>query len=161
MANMQPTPGYNSTWTGAIPSVNQPVQTQPQPNQMPAPSPQPQNWAPANQWPFPAPSPQIVMVIVQGKAAVDNYPVAPNTTAVLMDYDNRVFWTKRQTADGLGYETVEHPFFTRAELDSMLQRTTENAPQNQNGEVKAIAGEVDKLREDLLKLRHEFDAFIK
>jgi hypothetical protein len=78
-----------------------------------------------------------------------------------MDYDNRVFWTKRQTSDGLGYETVEHPFFTRAEFDSLMQRTTENAPQNQNGEVKAIAGEVDKLREDLLKLRHEFDDFIK
>lgn len=161
MANMQPGAGYNSTWAGAIPSVNQPVQTQPQPNQMPAPNPQPQNWASTNQWPFPAPSPQIVMVIVQGKAAVDNYPVAPNTTAVLMDYDNRVFWTKRQTADGLGYETVEHPFFTRAEFDSLTQRTAENAPQNQNGEVKAIAGEVDKLREDLLKLRHEFDDFIK
>lgn len=160
MANMQPTPGYNSTWTGAL-TNNQPVQTQPQQNAMPAPNPQPQNWAPTAPWPIPSPSPQIVMVIVQGKAAVDNYPVAPNTTAVLMDYDNRVFWTKRQTADGLGYETVEHPFFTRAEFDAMMQRTTETAPQNQNGEVKVIANEVDKLREDLLKLRHEFDDFIK
>lgn len=158
---MQPAPGYSSTWVGAIPSTNQSVQTQPQTNQMPAPNPQPQNWAPSNQWSFPAPSPQIVMVIVQGKAAVDNYPVAPNTTAVLMDYDNRVFWTKRQTVDGLGYETVEHPFFTRAELDALMQRTAETSPQNQNGEVKAIATEVDKLREDLLKLRHEFDDFIK
>jgi hypothetical protein len=160
MANMQPTPGYNSTWTGAL-ANNQTMQTQTQPNAMTTPNPQPQNWVPTAPWPIPTPSPQIVLVIVQGKAAVDNYPVAPNTTAVLMDYDNRVFWTKRQTADGLGYETVEHPFFTRAELDSLLQRTTETAPQNQNGEIKVIASEVDKLREDLLKLRHEFDDFIK
>lgn len=159
MAN-QPAPGYQSTWTGAIPN-NQTMQTPTQPNAMTTPNPQPQNWVPTAPWPIPTPSPQIVLVIVQGKAAVDNYPVAPNTTAVLMDYDNRVFWTKRQTADGLGYETVEHPFFTRAELDSLLQRTTETAPQNQNGEVKVIASEVDKLREDLLKLRHEFDDFIK
>lgn len=159
MAN-QPTPGYQSTWTGAIPN-NQMMQAQTQPNAMTTPNPQPQNWVPTAPWPIPTPSPQIVLVIVQGKAAVDNYPVAPNTTAVLMDYDNRVFWTKRQTTDGLGYETVEHPFFTRAELDSLLQRTTETAPQNQNGEVKVIASEVDKLREDLLKLRHEFDDFIK
>lgn len=156
MANGQPTAGYTPTWTGAM-SNNQ----MPQPQNQPQPQPQPQINNQMPQWAFPAPAPQIVMVIVQGRAAVDNYPVAPNTTAVLMDYDNRVFWTKRQTPDGLGYDTVEHPFFTRAEFDDLMKRTSDNALQNQNGETKALAEDVDKLREELHKLRNEFEDFIK
>lgn len=152
---------YQSSWTGALPNNGW---NAPAPNPTPTPQPQPtmnsspntntpmnnQQIAPSQPW---MPQPTLVIVPVQSEAVVDNYIVAPGVTAFLINYAKGVFWTKRQTQDGLGFDTIRHTF----KVDDA------SVPQNQNGiEAPPIdQSEFIKLRDEVLKLRHEFDDFMK
>ena len=89
---------------------------------------------------------------VQSEEAVNNYPVARGVTAILINYSQGVFWKKRQTNDGLGYETVKHFFFTEEEFERLKVKNV----QRENS-----TNEIDSLKADLAKLRKEFEDFIK
>ena len=150
--------GYQSTWMGGIPSNQpqplQPLQMQTQ-TQSQAASPQNQQWP--NPWLNSQPQVQpaspdnpLIIIPVQSDAVVDNYIIPRGYTAFFINYANGVFWKKRQTDDGLGYDTVKHYFFTE-----------EQFRQIQNGAANVNSDEIAGLREDLNKLRKEFDEFIK
>lgn len=160
--------GYQSTWTGSLPTNQvQPVQPmipssttigQPQfgdNGQMQQPTLNNQ-FMPTQQmqpWPVQAPVPDSPLFIatVPSDEVVNSYPVARGVTAFLINYNEGVFWTKRQTDDGLGYKTVRHYF----------QVDDQNQPRrNQNG--CSVTDEAFALlNERVDKLRHDFDEFIK
>ena len=148
--------GYQSTWMGGIPSNQpQPLQSLQTQTQSQAASPQNQQWT--NPWlnsqsqVQPAsPDNPLIIIPVQSDAVVDNYIIPRGYTAFFINYANGVFWKKRQTDDGLGYDTVKHYFFTE-----------EQFRQIQNGATNVNSDEISSLREDLDKLRKEFDDFIK
>lgn len=150
--------GYQSTWVGGIPSNQpqplQPLQMQTQ-TQNQAASPQNQQWT--NPWlntqpqvQLSSPDNPLIIMPVQSDAVVDNYTVPRGYTAFFINYANGVFWKKRQTDDGLGYDTVKHYFFTE-----------EQFRQIQNGATNVNSDEIAGLREDLDKLRKEFEEFVK
>lgn len=151
--------GYQSTWVGGIPSNQpqplQPLQMQTQTQSQAASPPQNQQWT--NPWLNSQPQVQqsspdnpLIIIPVQSEAVVDNYIIPRGYTAFFINYANGVFWKKRQTDDGLGYDTVKHYFFTE-----------EQFRQIQNGATNVKSDEIAGLREDLDKLRKEFEEFIK
>lgn len=164
--------GYQPTWVGALPAN----QSQPAPQMMQSPptmgqpavsdngvgQPQtitnqvpqmqmPQWQAPMMQsWPMSVPESPLVIANVQSEEAVNNYIVSRGVTAFLINYNEGVFWTKRQNDNGLGYETVKHYFHTEE------QATPRKI---QNGGVSPE--EFARLRDELDSLRKEFNEFIK
>ena len=169
---------YQPTWVGALPAnqtqpapqmmqspptMGQPVVSdngagQPQTitNQVPVVQPQwvaPQVGAPMTPWGMvPMSDGQLFIANVQSDEAVNNYPVGRGVTAFLVNYNAGVFWTKRQTDDGLGYKTVKHYFYTD-------EQTT--PAKNQNGISGVSVEEFTKLKDELKGLRRDFDEFIK
>lgn len=165
MAN-QPTPGYQSTWTGAIPNnqmmPTNPVPAQPtQTAQTSAPIPQPWNqWVP--------PQPQVVLIPVSSPEAVDTHPLAPNVTGFFLDYDHGMFWTKRQTPDGLGFTTIKHRFMTEEQYQNMIYKNQNGGNSGYDAKLDDVAAHFNDLEArfkdmcaDIRDLRHEFDEFIK
>lgn len=149
--------GYQSTWAGALPTNQsqppQPTPVQPQTSQQMQPV-QNQQWT--NPWFNPQPQVQtpdnpLIIIPVQSDAVVDNYIIPRGYTAFFINYANGIFWKKRQTDDGLGYDTVKHYFFTEEQFKQL---------QNQNA-VPSNSDEINGLREELNKLRKEFEEFIK
>ena len=128
--------GYQPNWFGGV-SQNQPQIQNGQVNQQ---TPQPMNFGMFEQNVNP-----LIIVPVQSEAAANNYIVARGVTAFLINYQERVFWTKRQTDDGLGYSMVKHYF--RVE--------------NEKPHIESSSDEIKALREELNSLRKEFEDFIK
>ena len=109
-----PANNYQPNWAGAMSQPQQSVST----NYLNQNYSQGQGvqYAGTTGWNQPVQYPNNVIIVpIQGEEAVHNYIVARGVTAFLIDYNNRVFWKKRQTDDGLGYETVKHYFFTEDE----------------------------------------------
>lgn len=163
MANQPiPTGGYQSTWTGAIPQ-----NTQPQPAPMPTPQPQPPTQPIFNNWnqPFFNTSPNVIMVLVEGQETVDNYPVAPNVTAFLINYTKGVFWTKRQAPDGLSFDTTKHYFFKEEDYNRMMSEKNQNGNNSDIDELKDMYTKLKAMctesSHETKKLRKEFEDFIK
>lgn len=153
--------GYQSTWAGALPA-NQPQvaapNPQPQPAQAPAPQPmaQPQYVAPMYQampqsWGMMPVDNSLIIAPVQSEEAMLNYIVPRGVTAFLINYNERVFWKKRQTDDGLGYDIVRHRFFTDEEYSN----------QKNQSESPVSAEEFARLEEKFNLLRKDFDDFMK
>lgn len=89
--------------------------------------------------------PNIVIVPIQGEEAVHNYIVGRGVTAFLIDYTNRVFWKKRQTDDGLGYETVKHYFFTEDEYNADKIQNGGYVSLDEFNELKKTVSELSEL----------------
>lgn len=148
MAQNQP---YQSNWAGALQNNAAPLQPQNQNG--------PQNFMSAPNIPWnnqPATDSYLFIAPVQSEEAVDNYPVARGVTAILINYSKGIFWKKRQTNDGLGYETVKHYFFAEDDFNRMRAQQKEQAnTQPDKNE------EFENLRSEVLRLRRDFDDLMK
>lgn len=142
---MAQTQGYQPNWFGAMQNTPQPQVQQPNQNGQ-------QNLFPPMMNNNQMNESYLFIAPVQSEEAVNNYPVARGVTAILINYSQGVFWKKRQTNDGLGYETVKHFFFTEEEFERLKVKNV----QRENS-----TNEIDSLKADLAKLRKEFEDFIK
>lgn len=85
------------------------------------------------QLPQPQPQPQPSqngMIWVQGEAGAKSYLVAPNTTLMLMDSENPVFYIKKTDQSGMPYPLR---IFDYKERTAMPPQTSNFAPQDSNG----------------------------
>ena len=143
------------------------------------PFPQQQNFM--QQVPQSAPSSNITVQLVQGENGARLYPVAPNITALLFDFNAGKFWIKATGANGFpsqftAYNFVEEKtpeqtangFVSQAEFDEVknqlqqisagLQTLLSGVNNNANQQSANVSSEVQRICDTISKQRQESSA---
>ncbi len=87
------------------------------------------------------------LVWVQGESAAKSYPVAPNSTILLMDSEGDRFYLKSADASGMPL-----PLRTFVYHEQVAQQTARTEQNNENP--FATKSELDALREDVESLKN-------
>ena len=144
------------------------------------PFPQQQNFM--QQMPQSAPSSNITVQLVQGENGARLYPVAPNITALLFDFNAGKFWIKATGANGFpsqftAYNFVEEKppeqsqvsgFVSQTEFDEVkkqlqqisagLQTLLSGVNNNANQQSANVSSEVQRICDTISKQRQESSA---
>ena len=144
------------------------------------PFPQQQNFM--QQMPQNAPSSNITVQLVQGENGARLYPVAPNITALLFDFNAGKFWIKATGANGFpsqftAYNFVEEKppeqsqasgFVSQTEFDEVkkqlqqisagLQTLLSGVNNNANAKSANVSSEVQRICDTISKQRQESSA---
>lgn len=101
----------------------------------------------------------IVVVPISDENGAINYPVAPNNTVLLMNFNQNRFWLKTQHQNGLSYDLQGFYFMTPEQLQQMTSAQQNNqlqAPQQpafdpSNFVPRAEFEELKKMIEEFMK----------
>ena len=105
-----------------------------QPMQMPQPTPQPQSNG---------------IVWVQGESAAKSYPVAPNTTVMLLDSESSTFYLKTSDASGMPLPLRVFDYKERTQNPSVLPTVAPNSDFNINFDNFVTRDELNEILENM------------
>ena len=104
------------------------------------------------------PTQQLLQVIpISTREAVEQFPMAPNSTIVFMNYNARKLWIRSQHYNGLSYDIEDFNMLTNQDLQN-FQAQAQNqvqGQQNQNGSADYVT------REEFDKLKASFEELMK
>lgn len=104
------------------------------------------------------PTQQLLQVIpISTREAVEQFPMAPNSTIVFMNYNARKLWIRSQHYNGLSYDIEDFNMLTNQDLQN-FQAQAQNqvqVQQNQNGSADYVT------REEFDKLKASFEELMK
>lgn len=102
------------------------------------------------------PTQQLLQVIpISTREAVEQFPMAPSSTIVFMNYNARKLWIRSQHYNGLSYDIDEFNMLTNQDLQSFQAQVQNQTPQNQNGSADYVT------REEFDKLKASFEELMK
>ena len=113
-----------------------------------------------NSWnpvPIPNNNPSLSIMASNTREFAEQYPLAPNTTMVFINYNQKKIWIKTMHANGLSYDFEDFNMLSNNDLAMYQQQVQNSMQQNQNG--FDTTNFVTK--EEFDKLKKSFEEFIK
>ena len=99
------------------------------------------------------PSQLLQVVPISNREAVEQFPVAPSSTVVFMNYNNRKLWIKTEHMNGLSYDIEDFNMLSDQDLQNFQNQTQQQIQQNQNANFVT--------REEFDKLKASIDELLK
>lgn len=97
---------------------------------------------------------QLLQVIpISTREAVEQFPMAPSSTIVFMNYNARKLWIRSQHYNGLSYDIEEFTMLTNQDLQNFQAQAQQN--QNSFDTTNFVT------KEEFDKLKKSFEEFIK
>ena len=113
-----------------------------------------------NSWnpvPIPNNNPSLSIMASNTREFAEQYPLAPNTTMVFINYNQKKIWIKTMHANGLSYDFEDFNMLSNNDLAMYQQQVQNSMQQNQNG----FDTTNFVTREEFDKLKKSFEEFIK